>query len=282
MDLTQQLEAILHKKHRPDLLAHLTDLIVTDVMQEWTITSDPALVEPYHIDSVNRTLSMREDGSSAYFAAEYCLNLIEALRLVGHIERVRDDVRSFHPEGLMRLTRLCMADAAAYTVLMAWRLKMDNEDQVLWKHVLCGDYSDIAQQFARVWDRFHLHPGFFQNDLEKKSLAAAFHQWFSDTGRMNAIDRDTLDYMDELLWEDSSFGNRFPKAQDVACHTLYGADQYSYLTQQSIADVTHDPYYSTIHDTVTQTHLMQIIAEMNKFRVGGLLFNDRILAERFV
>jgi hypothetical protein len=45
--------------------------------------------------------------------------------------------------------------------------------------------------------------------------------------------------------------------------------------------VTFNPYYRDIQDPINQSYLSQIINDMNKTRVGGLVFHDSDLASRF-
>ncbi len=267
-------------------LSDYYQILLGDIHDEWTIEYDDLNNGSYDLDINQKIITVHNFGlkthhlmASPYFKPQVMLALVESLRMVRHVEWLDGVLNRYHPEIILLIGRLCVADAMAHKIHYAWDTKLEG-DESLWRFLLCGADSDTALAYSKTLEKC-LTTGVDEDVACKKSMAAALNMWFVNDQRLKDCDHDTLNVIDDMISEGTSFANQSIKANAVTCMTLMGGDTTTYLDQFLIHDIIKNPYYRAVDDAINQSHLMQCIADMNKVYVGGLVFQDASLAARF-
>lgn len=269
-----------------DTINHYARLF-DDIHDDWVIEYRDLNGVSYDLDIENRTIILHNFGlnhdalmTSLYFKPQVILALAESLRMVRHVEWLDNMLHRYHPHSIILMGRICVADAMTHKIRVAWDMKCDDEDAA-WKHLLCSDLSDMTVAFSNMLEKL-LSSGFDNDIAYQKSMAASFNQWFADENRLKQCDHDTLNLMDDMIADHTTFQSQPLNHNTVSCMTLpYGDEKQSYLDSSLVKDILKNPYYSMIDDTINQSHFMQVVEDMNKFHIGGLTFNDADLAARF-
>jgi len=262
------------------------DDLFHDLDGEWSIEHDDLNGLSYDLDIPNKKIIFHNYGlrhnqlmASSYFAPQYLLSVAEALRMVRHVEWLDGCISRYHPEAIIQIGRICVADAHIHKIITAWNFKLDDNES-LWKHLLCSDLSDMALAFEQSFE--HLLSSGMDDDMAmKKSMAIAFNRWFADENRTRDCDHDTLNLIDQMIDECTIFGGRKLEGHAIPCLTLMAGTDTSYIDQILCNDVLRNPYYRTVNDPINEAYLMQIINDMNKINVAGITFSDPDLAARF-
>lgn len=274
---------------RPNMTIGLQDsydVLIQDISEGWGIEFDDLNGVSYDLDIGNKKIIIHNFGlktdnlfQSPYFKPQATLSTIEALRMVRHVEWLDGALNRYHPETILLIGRICVADAQIHKIKCAWDAKM-NDDHSLWKHILCGEESDMAVAFIHAFEKF-LSSGLDEEEALKKSMAVAFNTWFSSADRQRDCDHDTLNLIDSMIAENTQFEGKRLEKNAITCLTLLAGYDTTYIDKYLQEDVLRNPYYSSVCDEINQSHLMQIISDMNKIHVGGLVFQDATLAARF-
>lgn len=266
-------------------LFHLILPMVDDIDNQWQISFDAIDGYGYDIDEDEKTLFLSSYGldaqqvlKSPYFAPQVILAMVEGLRMIRHIEWVEGSLETYHPESIMRLGRICVADTITQLLSFAWEARQCGKGD-MWKMILCGHYADMATTFQNTLERVSL-----TNDQDDAALSAAlqktFKQWFACQNRVTECDHNTLNLIDVMLVDEKTPGNRYLEASAVTCLTLMPGGS-SYLASDITADIITNPYYISVTDPINQAHLMQIIHDMYTVCIGNVAFRDADLAARF-
>jgi hypothetical protein len=261
------------------------DDMISDISNGWVVAYDDLNTVGYDIDVNEKTLTLNHFGmgfdsvmSSHYFRPQMQLSIIEATRMIRHIEWLDGALGDYHPESIIQIGRICVADALAHQILST--STNDDNGDAPWKHLLCGDISDIAMAFENGLESY-LTRNMDYNIALKKSMAMAFNTWFSNQDRLKACDHDTLDLIDEMSDNQDFNDGQKLQTNDIVCLTSMRGTQSTYIDKTLCDDVIHNPYYKAIDDPINQSHFMQIIHDMHATRVGALVFQDSDLAARF-
>ena len=111
------------------------------------------------------------------------------------------------------------------------------------------------------------------------ALTYAFRQWYADTARVDAIDHDTLETLDCIIEESDDnhpFGNqRLSAGMSEELSML--PDGTCYLAGLG-EGILRDPYFAGLHDMINQTHLFQMMYDMEVVMVNNVPFRDGKLA----
>ncbi len=131
----------------------------------------------------------------------------------------------------------------------------------------------MAIVFTRFLER---DPGALFNGA---ALAYAFRQWYADTARVDGVDHDTLERLDDILGgmdQPASFGqNRLDETvlEDLA--TLPDGTRYL----QGLGEgILRDPFFAGLNDPINQTHLFHLIYDLEVVMVNNVPFRDARLA----
>ena len=263
------------------------DDFMHDIDADWTIAFDDLNDIPFDLNADEKIVTLHNFGlktpnllASPYFKPQVMLALIDALRMVRHVEWLDGTLHRYHPETILLIGRICVADTQSQKIATAWDVKMSGDD-TLWKHVLCGDVSDMTIAFVNGLENF-LAGGMDENMAMKKSMAIAFNKWFSCPVRTKDCDHDTLNLIDDLIADNVILGVKKLEKNAVTCLTLMAGKTDGYIDRHLQNDILKNPYYTSMNDEINQAHLMQTIKDMNTTTVAGLVFQDKALAQRFM
>lgn len=284
-ELPYGLNAIIAKTEAQALRPYILDLW-KDIDPHWDIAMEDMTNHAYDIDTETKIITVNSRGyledavlASPYFAPQILLNIIEAARMVRHIEWIDDALDRYHPESIVKIGRICVADSITQMIAMAWEARGEGYDN-LWKHSLCGAYTDMAQCYDRVMERT-LTQGYDYEDATKEALSLTFRTWFTDPDRVNACDRDSMDMMDDMIFDEGRMGKNQIDPATAVCLTLQVGDDTSYLPADITRDIVTNPFYGAVEDPINHTHLTQIIRDNQVNEVSGIPFRDETLARRF-
>lgn len=268
-----------------DLLPHYSELI-KDIDITWSIDFADLNNADYDLDIENSILTIHNFGlsvdrllSSHYFRPQILLALTEGLRMTRHVEWLDGALAQYHPEKILLIGRICVADTCAHKIKYAWDAKIDDDD-TMWKYLLCSEQSDMAVVFIKTLEKL-LSSGIEEEDAMRQSMAASFNQWFASDDRVNDCDHDTLNMIDDMIASGQQFQSKKLQKNAIACLTIMGGERNSYIDIHLQNDIVKNPYYAAINDDVNQLHFMQCVTDMNKIHVGGIAFHDAALASRF-
>lgn len=260
--------------------------LIDDLDGDWHVNFDDLNDLTYDLDIDSNVVILHNHGlrpdqalSSPYFRPQIILALAEALRMTRHVEWLDGMLGRYHPQTIILIGRVCVADTSVQKIKFAWEAKID-EDPTLWKHILCGDETDMAVAFESSLEKY-LSSGMDDEGAMRKAMAVAFNQWFSNPDRVRECDHDTMNLIDGMIADRVHFDGKRLEKNAITCLTLVPGEDDSYLDRFLQDDVLKNPYYAAITDPINQSHFMQIITDMNTIRVGGLVFSDPVLAARF-
>lgn len=261
------------------------DNLLIDIDGDWKIEFADLNDIGYDLDIENMVMVLHNYGLetnkalNSIYGPQIKLSCVEGLRMIRHVEWLNGRLERYNPQSILQIGRICVADAMVHKISLAWDCKMA-EDDSMWKYILCDDLSDIAQSFSTSLE-IYLSSGMAYNLAKQKACAASFHKWFSNEDRLRDCDHDTLDLIDQMVQEDVEFKNQELKGNRVGFLTLIAGENFSYLDSHLQTDVSTHSYYTNVNDTINHTHLTQVINDINKTRIGGLIFQDSTLASRF-
>lgn len=213
-------------------------------------------------------------GRSAFFRHVMLTTFIRALRDVWHEERVGAPEQHFSPEYVLMMERVRAADCDTVTILCGWELRGAGFSEV-WRHLLGSEEGDMAIIFTRFLER---DPGSL---FTGAALAYAFRQWYADVSRVDGVDHDTLEALDNMMQEVDgaiTFGqNRLTAAflEDLA--TLPDGKRYLAGLGEGII---RDPFFAGLNDAINQTHLFHLMYDMEVVMVNNVPFRDSRLARK--
>ncbi len=245
----------------------------------WSIGLTDLKNEGFFIDNDDRlilldhfALAPMALGRSAFFRNVLLTTFIRALRDVWHEKRLGDYDRDYAPEQILMVERVRAADCDTVTILCGWELRAAGYSEI-WRHLLGAEEGDMAIVFSRFLER---DPGALFNGA---ALAYAFRQWYADTARVDGIDHDTLEALDAIIDgadDPHPFGNNALRARFIEeLSTL--PDGTCYLG--GLGDgILRDPFYAGLHDSINQTHLFQMMYDMEVVMVNNVPFRDPRLA----
>ena len=262
------------------------DEFINDLDDQWRVKFDDLNGIQYDLDIENSVIILHNHGlrpdqalSSPYFRPQVYLALAEALRMTRHVEWLDGMLERYHPETIILIGRICVADTVVQKIKFAWKSKMDG-DNALWKHILCSNATDMAISFESALEKYS-SAGMEESEAMRKSMAVAFNTWFSCSDRVRDCDHDTLNLIDGMIADHTRFEGKRLEKNAVTCLTLMPGDNNSYIDRFLQEDVLKNPYYVAINDTINQAHFVQAVMDMNTVRIGGLVFSDAALASRF-
>ncbi len=260
--------------------------MIKEAMNEgWCVGLADLQGNDFHLD-VPGSLMLLDDngllpgalGRSAYFRHMILVALIRALRDVWQEKRHGGFDEDYGPESILMLERVRAADCDVMGILAAWELRSEGYGD-LWRHIIGSDQGDMAMVFSTHLER---DPS---SQFTGNALASAFKQWYQSPARVNACDHETLEYLDEVVQVtresgslDNPFGDRVLKPLAVEILSCL-PDKTAYLRGRG-GDVLSDPLYSGMCDEINQSHLLQIMHDLNVVFVQGVGFSNRSLASK--
>ena len=245
----------------------------------WSVGLADLKNEGFFIDSEEHTilldhfsLAPSAIGRSAFFRHVLLTTFIRALRDIWHDERLGEIERDYQPEQILMIERVRAADCDTVTILCGWELRAAGHTEV-WRHLLGSEEGDMAIIFSRFLER---DPGALFNGA---ALAYAFRQWYADTGRVDAIDHDTLEALDDILQyaeQPDPFGQTRLDPQNLEDLSIL-PDGTCYLSGLG-GGIMRDPFFAGLNDEINQTHLFQMMYDMEVVMVNNVPFRDATLA----
>lgn len=250
--------------------------------EDWHICLSDIGNGSYHLDIEEKFLEIDNFGidnaalgRSNLFRNAVLVNLARALRDIWHEtsenNNENDFLVSYRPEQALLLERVRAADCDAVAVMVAWELRSAGYKEV-WRHALSIDQSDMAQVLINTADysATALYNGM--------AMAHLFRQWYADNMRVQAVDHDTLEEMDQMISEKSPLGTKMPLPEIVEDMTTL-PDGTSYL-KGVVETVMRDPFFCSLEDTINEAHLFQIVYDNKVTLVEGVPFRDDKLARK--
>ncbi len=249
--------------------------------KNWVVGFGDLKNEGFCLDSEHKQIvldhfSLRAEalGRSAYFRNILLTTFIRALRDIWHEDSFDSLHTTYAPEHVLMLERVRIADCDTVTVLCGWELRGAGFTEV-WRHLLGSEEGDMAVIFTRFLER---DPGAL---FSRAALAYAFRQWYADVSRVDGVDHDTLEALDDLLGDCDGpvpFGQRRLDAaaiEDMA--TLPDGTRYL----NGLGDgIMRDPFFAGLNDPINQTHLFHLMYDMEVVMVNNVPFRDGKLARR--
>ncbi len=207
-------------------------------------------------------------GRSAWFRNALLVTLIRALRDLWHDTRETDEQGTYVPEDFLMLERIRAADCDTFALLAGWELRGAGYGEV-WRHMIGAPEGDMAMVFARHLER---DPAAM---FDGSALAYAFRQWFTDETRVNAVDHQTLNALDDRIAE-GGFGSE--KLSGNAIEALSELPGGIFYLRGLGDSVRSDPFFAGLHDPINQTHLFHLVYDADVTMVNNVPFRDRRLA----
>jgi hypothetical protein len=263
--------------------------LMSGLREEWDVVYDDLGHMPYDMDWNNRQIILNNYGlrpesalRSYYFKPQIELAYAESLRMARTVEILTDCLNDFHPETILLIGRIGVADACIHKILYAWQERLNN-NPTPWKHILCGEDSDIAQAFISGLEKL-LASGCSEAIATQKAMAIAFNAWFASADKKRNCDHDTLNLIDDMVagLMTMSLSRRSLGTKMLSRLTSMTGENTSYLDHQHQKDILKNRYYAQCDDVINQTHLTQILNDMGTITVGQIAFRDIDLAKRFL
>jgi hypothetical protein len=211
---------------------------------------------------------------SPYFRNILLVSLVRALRDAWQEKRHGGFDEHYGPEAILMLERVRAADCDVMAVLVAWELHGEGQPG-LWRHLIGSEEGDMAMAFSQKLERdpASLFTG--------TALSAAFAQWYRNETRVNACDHESLEYIDSIMREGrggESFGCR--ELTPVSIEVLSCLpDKTAYLRGKG-REIATDPFYAGLHDTINQSHFLQVMHDLHVTYIHGIPFRDAGLADK--
>ncbi len=235
----------------------------------------------FHLDLINKQILLDHFsmipaalGRSAYFRNTLLITFIRALRDIWHEQRLAPFEAEYRPEDALMLERVRAADCDAVTVLAVWELRGAGYAEI-WRHLIGSAEGDMALIFTRFLER---DPTAL---FDGSALTHAFRQWYADETRVDGCDHETLEALDDILLgagESKPFGEKRLEAAALESLAVL-PDGMRYLA--GLGDtIKDDPFFSGLRDEINQTHLFQLMYDMEVTMVNNVPFRDRTLARK--
>ncbi len=213
-------------------------------------------------------------GYSAFFRNDILLNFMRALRDISHHSREDGFEKQYGPENILILERVRAADCDTIGILGAWELRSAGHPDI-WRHLIGSPEGDMALAFTQYLER---DPTAL---FDGSALAYAFRQWFTDDERVDACDHETLEYLDDILFEvgDSNpFGQK--RLDGKIIESLAKLPNETCYLKRLGDMILEDPYYAGMNDPINQAHLFQMVYDLKVIMVNNVPFSDQKLARK--
>lgn len=258
-------------------------LMVREAMQkDWRISLEDLSGGEYVIDVTEKMLVLDNHSmlpsalcASKYFKNMIAVSLIKALRDLWQENRHGGFAQKYSPEHTLIMERVRAADCDVIGLMVAWELRREGYPYI-WRHLIGSEITDMALAFSGDLD--HKYYGAKEMTL---ALRRAFSQWFENPIRIRNCDRDTLNYMDDVLEESDvqdPFGDKKPTKLNIEILSCL-PDKSAYLQGQG-GIILSDPLYLTMEDEINQTHLFHIMYDTEAHVVEDVPFRDADLARK--
>lgn len=255
-------------------------MLTEAVDQGWVLALDDIGGCDYSIDAILKTVTLDNNavapsalGRSKFFRNTTLVTLIRALRDIWQEKRHGGFDELYSPEHVILLERIRAADLDVMAVLCAWELRAADYSDV-WRHIIGTEIGDIAMAYLGYLER---DPTAQYNGF---ALFSAFKQWFQKEDRISSCDRDTLDYLDDVLMScgPESFGYKKPGKINIEMLSSL-PDKSAYLQGQG-SEILSDPIYASIENDINKAHLTHIIYDTEAVMVENVPFRDADLAQK--
>lgn len=245
----------------------------------WHIATDPHIADGYDLDFQHRVLTLpafeqpRAIANMSQTLHGLTLSLLRALRDIWHDGQGYGDSSDLTAEDIIRYERFITADIDAVAVLVAWQIRAAGQAD-FWRYTIGSMLGDMGMAFQNTMD------GDPSPAAERMAAANAFHQWYAEPMRVNAIDHATLESFDIRLQNSNGvhnpFGTRRLKPIDIERLTrLPGMESY---LRGLADDMLINPAFAGMNDPINQSHFMHIIRDLDTVQVGQVSFRDPDLA----
>lgn len=247
----------------------------------WHMSLSDLKGQSFHIDIPKKTfyldhfsLTPSSLGQSVYFRNSILCSLIRVLRDIWHEERWGALDIKYNPENTLMLERVRAADCDTCVVMTCWEWRGAGYADV-WRHLIGADEGDMAMVFSQYLEH---SPA---SQFTGAALTQTFRQWFEDHDRVNGCDHVTLENLDERLLgtaEHNPFGTNLLSGETIeALAELPDGTRYLKGFGEAILD---DPYFSGLHDTINQTHLLHLMYDLEVVMVNNVPFRNEKLANQ--
>ena len=247
----------------------------------WSLSMSDLETGGFHLDITDKIIELDNFnmepnalGRSVFFRNTLITILAKALRDVWHEERWGAFEHNYKPEAVLLLERARAADTDSVSILIAWELRSAGYNDI-WRHTLGAEDGDMARVLINVLERY---PTSLYNGM---ALAHVFRQWYADVARVDALDHASLQQMDDMLEENNvQFGQKDLNAKEFELLSAL-PDGVAYLNELGNT-VVKDSFFNGLTDPVNQSHLSQIVYDVNVTYANGIPFRDANLAAKFL
>ncbi len=214
-------------------------------------------------------------GRSAYFRNTVLVTFIRALRDIWHESRFTPFENEYGPEDALMLERVRAADCDTVTILAGWELRAAGYAEG-WRHLIGSAEGDMALVFTKFLER---DPASL---FDGSALTYAFRQWYADESRVDGCDHEALEALDDALLDADGrqpFGDKKLESELLEALSVL-PDGTCYLAGLG-ERICHDPFFAGLRDEINQTHLFQLMYDMEVTMVNNVPFRDKGLAGKF-
>ncbi len=247
----------------------------------WRVTLSDLSTGGFHLDIPGRTLELDHAGlspsalgRSVFYRSALVQSFVRGLRDIWQEEKLGGIETVYRPDSFLLIERIRAADVDCIAILAAWELRAAGYGD-LWRHILGSDDGDLAVTFGCAIEK---NPAFLYNGA---ALAQTFNQWFEDDLRVDAVDHEALEHLDDLLETGNPadiLGNDVVTAAAIeSLSTL--PDGIHYLAGMG-DNILKDPLYAGLNDAINQSHLFHIVYDTQVVMVAGVPFADARLARK--
>jgi hypothetical protein len=246
----------------------------------WRVMLSDLGTGAYDCDAEEKIIELDHQGlnpsalsRSAFFRHELLMGFLCALRAAEQEDAAETDIADFKPDAFLMARRAAEADIMTVAILAGWELRAAGHADV-WRHVIGGDYGDMAMIFLKALER---DPSAIYSG---RALARVFAAWYADDQRVAACDHVALEDLDSQIARGGAvaLGDRPLTPQWVENYAVL-PDGMAYLDGQG-GDIVAAPDYCAIRDVINETHLFQVVYDSKVVSRGGVPFRDAALARR--
>lgn len=255
------------------------NLLQEAVRLKWSVQLESLENGGFNLDYDQKTIILDNygfDAKSLGHAPYYYLSLVptmaRALRDMCHEVSFNTKEYDFDAEAMLQFERIRAADIDTIAIYVGWELRAVGHDDI-WRHMLASQDGDLAQIMVNIMGRYPTA------NYDGIALAHVFRQWFADEERVDTVDFYTLEHMDTLVADQAVLGNGKLKPKHINM-IAFMFDGKTYLKDLELV-ILKDPYFTSMNDTINQTHLFQIVYDSKVTIVNDIPFRDAVLAKKF-
>ena len=263
-DFSSELEENIYRALRMLKSSHMFSLLLDKVKDcGLTISMDDYLsADEYYFYPDLMRLAVGYQNETMRHHEKYILNtmmhLTMGLRHAYHVcgDKMREaDIR---PHDYIRFKRATVADSEAFTVFVAFEMKMAGITAP-WRALLNSHISDMALVFEQTMSRDPV------SGFDGRAMKATYDQWFLDKARVSDCDYKALERYDAVLLQEDDHDRIARRVLRYEDYALLGAlpSGFNYLHGGSFSTLWFEGSLSA-DNSMYLKHIMKDIAHLRQ------------------